>query len=364
MELMTLIAPAHEMLKEFDSYVTIYAEFTAKLRTLTEEILLDRGLKVHSVTARVKTRDSLAKKLLKAEGKYAVLSEVTDLVGIRIITFFEDDVDRAAKAVEAEFLVDPDHSVDKRDLLDPDRFGYLSLHYVVSLSPGRSALPEYKRYADLKAEIQIRSVLQHAWAEIEHDLGYKTTLGVPRDVRRSFSRLAGLLELADKEFVSIRESLKEYEKALPERLERAPESVLLDKASLKAFIESSSVLQDLDRRIADFAGGGVKPAYEDSLEREVAGLRFLGFESVVQVEEALHKREDIILRFAADWLSGSKGGVVETISLLYFAYVLLGEGGNLERTVKYFQLLNIGGPLERGKDASRVIETFKRLSGK
>lgn len=363
--LMTPTASKDDILKEFDNNFAKYTEFAEKLRALTEGILLDRQLNVHSVTARAKTRDSLVKKLLKTEYKYANLSDITDLVGIRIITFFADDVDRVAQAIEAEFAVDRDHSVDKRDLLDPDRFGYLSLHYVVGFLPARSVLAEYRRYANLKAEIQIRSVLQHAWAEIEHDLGYKTALSVPRDIRRSFSRLAGLLELGDKEFVLIRKELEEYEKALPARLERAPESVLLDKTSLKTFIESSSVVQDLDRRIAGFAGGGVNPhVEEEALENEIAGLHFLGFESIGQLEETLRKREDMILRFAADWLRGSNGGVAKAVSLLYLAYVLLGEKGDSARALEFLRVSHIDSETEQPKDVSHIIETFKRLFNK
>jgi hypothetical protein len=239
----------------------------------------------------------------------------------------------------------------------------LSLHYVVSLLPARSVLAEYRRYADLKAEIQVRSVLQHAWAEIEHDLGYKTALGVPRDVRRSFSRLAGLLELADKEFVSIRETIEEYVKALPERLERAPETVLLDKASLKAFIGSSSVLKDLERKLAELCGGAVVKGIlgETTDGYEVAGLHFLGLESVAQLEEALRKWETIILRFAAEWLKGSKCNLSEGVSLLYLGYVLAGEGGDYNRVLQYLQLAHIDVAKDRPKDALRIIETLKRL---
>jgi ppGpp synthetase/RelA/SpoT-type nucleotidyltranferase len=112
--------------------------------------------------------------------------------------------------VEREFVVDRTNSVDKRTLLDPDRFGYQSLHYVAALSVARTGLAEYGRFTGLRVEIQIRSTLQHAWAEIEHDLGYKSAAGVPRDIRRRFSRIAGLLELADEEFSVIRRDLDAY----------------------------------------------------------------------------------------------------------------------------------------------------------
>lgn len=83
--------------------------------------------------------------------------------------------------------------------MEPDRFGYCSVHYVVEMSQKRLNLYEHQAYEGLKCEIQIRSVLQHAWAEIEHDLGYKSEIAIPKRIRRNFSRLAGLLEIADKE---------------------------------------------------------------------------------------------------------------------------------------------------------------------
>jgi hypothetical protein len=61
-------------------------------------------------------------------------------------------------------------------------------------------LVEYSTHTGVQFEVQIRSTLQHAWAEIEHDRGYKSEVEVARAVRRRFSRLAGLLELADYEF--------------------------------------------------------------------------------------------------------------------------------------------------------------------
>ena len=69
---------------------------------------------------------------------------MTDLLGVRIITYFPDEVDKAAKLVEREFCVDPDNSVDKRSILDPDRFGYLSLHYVLTLNRSVQSWPNIK----------------------------------------------------------------------------------------------------------------------------------------------------------------------------------------------------------------------------
>jgi len=353
-----------ELLQDFDRKVSVYASFTEKLRTLIGEILRESGVTVHSVTARMKGRDSFSKKISEVEGKYFRLTDVTDLTGVRIITYFASDVDRVAQAIEQEFVADKENSVDKRTLLDPDRFGYLSLHYVVTLCPERAALSEYRRYAGLKAEIQVRSILQHAWAEIEHDLGYKTALGVPRDIRRQFSRLAGLLEIADSEFSSIRDALDRYEKALPARIESAPEAVLLDKISLKSFINSSRLVSTLDQQITDLAGGPLSEADDVVIEHKVAELHFVGIRSIAQLEEALRSKQEMVLRFAADWLQGTKRGATQTISLLYLAYVLLGESGDVNRAMKFFEELRIGETSEGAKNAAKVIDTYNRLRAK
>ncbi|MCQ5042062.1 hypothetical protein NE654_13385, partial [Akkermansia muciniphila] len=73
---------------------------------------------------------------------------------------------------ENEFIIDRDISIDKRKSLDPKRFGYRSLHYVVHIDPKYVKAQEYHKYHNLKLEIQISSILQYTWAEIEHDLGY------------------------------------------------------------------------------------------------------------------------------------------------------------------------------------------------
>ena len=74
-------------------------------------------------------------------------------------------------ALQDQFYIDEKNSVDKRKALGDREFGYLSLHRIAMVSPQRGKLIEYLRFKDEPFEIQIRSILQHAWAEIEHDLG-------------------------------------------------------------------------------------------------------------------------------------------------------------------------------------------------
>ncbi|MBZ5525261.1 MAG: RelA/SpoT domain-containing protein, partial [Acidobacteriia bacterium] len=167
------------ILNEFDVKKDLLDRFRVACERLVEQILESEDIKVHKVTSRVKDRDRLEEKLKRADKEYQSLDAITDTLGIRIITHFEDEVDRVGTVIEREFSTDTEKSVDKRKMLDPDRFGYLSLHYICSLNEDRCKLPEYRQYELLTFEVQIRSILQHAWAEIEHDLGYKTGAAVP-----------------------------------------------------------------------------------------------------------------------------------------------------------------------------------------
>ena len=220
--------PEDGFLREYQSRKHSYRDFADILASLLTTILTEHRIRLHSVTHRAKDDASLATKLRRPDRTYACLADVTDLAGVRVITYFHDDVDHVAKSVEREFRIDQANSVDKRSLMYPDRFGYISLHYVVELSPERAKMSEYRRFAGMKAEVQIRSLLQHVWAETQHDLGYKSRRSVPRVIRRRFARLAGMLEIADDE-------LSKYEKEVPERIEDEPSSVQLDKASLGAY---------------------------------------------------------------------------------------------------------------------------------
>ena len=241
-----------------DAYRTqlgLRSDLGTTVERILRELLEAEAISTLSITHRVKTRESALKKL--ATKSLTSIEQMTDVIGLRVITYLRDEVDAVARLVEREFKIDTENSVDKRAALDPDRFGYLSVHYVASLSAARVSLPEYRRFDDVRFELQIRSVLQHAWAEIEHDIGYKSESAVPRSERRAFSRLAGLLELADNEFVRIRDRLAVRQATIVEEVARGDVDVEIDQDAIYALITSGdATLERLDLAIARFAASG------------------------------------------------------------------------------------------------------------
>ena len=140
------------------------------IRAALEASCKREGIHVHSIEHRVKDRDSLILKLNRPDISYETLQDLTDISGVRVITYYASDVDTIAELIQHEYCIDKENSIDKGALLDPDRFVYLSLHYVVSLKEGPASRFNRKTLTGLRSEIQVRSILQHAWAEIEHDL--------------------------------------------------------------------------------------------------------------------------------------------------------------------------------------------------
>src|SRR5690606_29316059 len=115
------------ILKQFDDVGLLYSSLGIKLKDILTELLKDNNIGVHNINCRLKDRSSLERKIDTKKDKYEKLEEITDVCGIRIITYLESDVDKVADILEAEFDVDRENSVDKR-LMKIDQFGYRSLH--------------------------------------------------------------------------------------------------------------------------------------------------------------------------------------------------------------------------------------------
>ncbi len=365
---------SEHILAEFDSKMDLYSRVTRKSEDLVRELLLEYGINAHSVTSRTKARVSLTKKLSKTGRSYKYLNEITDISGVRIVTYFEEDVDRVVEVLEREFEVDEKNSIDKRLMLDPDRFGYMSTHHVVRLKFPRSTLHEYRWFDNHCIEIQTRSILQHAWAEIEHDLGYKSKNEVPKEIRRKFSRLAGLLELADSEFNSIRLELKEYDLEVEGKIKTAPSSIGVDKSSLLAFVKNNKTIEEIDEIIAA-AGRWELSSDDDQIAWYVERIDKAGIKTIGDLERTFVENYDLVRRFSEIWLDGKdeslgsdddeedgeEGAKIHRgISLFYLLYVVFAKTGDKAKLIKYLSDNDIGhSPTE--VLAKKVMDVYSKV---
>jgi ppGpp synthetase/RelA/SpoT-type nucleotidyltranferase len=183
-------------------------EFLSSVTTLID----DAGINYLSVTGRAKSVASFAAKAVRESDGRPVyddpLTQITDQVGLRVITYLRDDVEAVAGLLADEWTVLDDRDMGQETAAD-GRWGYASRHLVLQPSTGTGSADRDERVPWLVLSVQVRTVLQHAWAEFEHDVRYKGSVpvGQAADLNRRFALAAGLLELADREFTAIRDRI-------------------------------------------------------------------------------------------------------------------------------------------------------------
>ncbi|MGQ9372737.1 GTP pyrophosphokinase [Acinetobacter tandoii] len=195
----------------FDGNIHHYRTLAAMVAATLKSTLDGHGISYVDIPYREKGKKSFLKKIDdKKKKKDYSPSDMTDLAGIRVITLIESDVQKVGELIHSLFHVHPEDSIDKSASLGEDKVGYRSVHFVCDIGETREKLLEWKALKGLCFEIQVRTALEHAWAEIEHDRGYKLGGKLPSHLTRRFSLLSGLLESADLEFNRLTVEIEEY----------------------------------------------------------------------------------------------------------------------------------------------------------
>ena len=251
---------AQELLQQYRSLLPVYTEMAEVIPERLKGFFEEAGIIVAALEHRVKTENSLAGKLELKGGKYKDIYDITDILGLRVITFYIDDVDKVASVLERLFEIDWENSIDKRKAHDIDSFGYLSLHYICRIPESSYHDPEHPELNRIRFEVQMRTVLQHAWANMNHDTGYKSGVEIPKVYLRSMSRLAGMLELADDEFSRIRRELNDYRRKVQGLVASGNlNEVPLDGDSFRSYLQIGP-FDALMHRIASINQAEIQPA--------------------------------------------------------------------------------------------------------
>ena len=335
------------------AYVELSEIVYEKLKAITE----GSGTLVMGLEHRVKEEKSLEGKLYRSGDWYQKLEDLTDLVGARVILYFSDDVDKIGKLVEQAFDIDWTLSSDKRTLLDPDSFGYLSLHYICSLPKDCGYQAEL---CNIRFEIQIRSILQHAWAQINHDMGYKSQFGVPRTVVREFARLSGLLELADEEFVRARDHIGSYIAETREKIKNDNAGdVSIDLISLKEYMLHNRSMRAFLDELAAIEGSEIA---EIDPESYIAQLKWLGITTIGQLQEMLARDRGIALALAKKVLIGSELDILASnVALRFLCRAELLTGCYTEEQATDFIELTAKTKERAARQAKRLFKMYESL---
>jgi len=188
--------------------------------TLLSSLLADGDLAVAAVTGRIKEREEAIKKftrkyqsaLEKDETPYEIKDHITDLIGLRLVCLYEDEIEPMGELVRQHFtLIDVSDKTAEIEGTE-NAFGYKGLHLDLELDAARAAMHEYRLFAPYRFELQIRTIVQDSWSTLDHKIKYKKS--IPPSLKRRINTLAALFELADREFRQVRDETElQIEKA-------------------------------------------------------------------------------------------------------------------------------------------------------
>ncbi len=348
------------ILDEYREKLPIYERFKTIILSLLRNCIDENHIIVSGLEARVKSEQSLAGKLELKGYKYHTLEDITDIVGARIITYYSDEVDIISALVEKLFEIDWDNSVDKRKMLEIDRFGYLSLHYVCRIPETLYKGPETPQLNQIRFELQMRSTLQHVWANMYHDIGYKSDVEIPVEYQRNMIRLAGMLELADEQFSHIRKEINGYRRTVQSMVANGNfDEVPLNGDTFRSFLKLRP-FKKLADKIAAINQGEV---YEDNLMPYYKILLHMNMKTIGDIVRMCNEYSESAYQLALLQLAGTGLDIVTysvAVQNLCIVFILkkgYGEAG----LVRLFDAL-YGENNYHQQRAKRIYEQARKIN--
>ena len=311
------------ILEEYREKQDVFKKMKEVVVQALRRSLKDNGIEVTGLEARIKTEESLAGKLELKGAKYATLYDLTDILGARVITFYSDEVDKISALAEKNFKIDWVNSVDKRRMHELDSFGYNSLHYICRIPKELYSDPEHPEINEIRFELQMRTALQHVWANMYHDTGYKSGVEVPHEYLRNLNRLAGMLELADEQFSLIRTSINDYRRQVQGLVTSGKfEEVPLNGDTFKSYLNLRP-FEKLNQRIAAINQAEIN---ESSMLPYLKVLKALGFSTLGDVEALLKTYSEDAYKLAVHQIGSTDLDIISsTVALQDLCLVYLLE---------------------------------------
>lgn len=279
--------------EEYASQRPAYDAFTKTTLELIRRLIEGEGIDIASIESRTKSIESLKGKVERGDksGKYGTLSDVTDLSGLRIISYLKEDCNRISELMRANFLIDEKNTTFKENDLDPDRFGYQSIHLILSYSPDRLKLPEFKRFSGMKFELQIKTLLQHTWSAIDWKLRYKKTTEAPKRLRRRLFRISALLDAADDELSFVYDQVTDIKKFYVDAISRGDLAIEIDRESIDVYCDlkssSDSSLSKVRSLLQPTPAVQPQKDADTSANRLIETLKIINIRSIKQLDDRL-----------------------------------------------------------------------------
>lgn len=241
---------AVQLFHDYDNKLPLYQDFTDYLKRYFKKLLSSKNISYFQIEYRVKSLESYLDKAYRLYHEDPNFNGcINDIVGVRIITYYEEDIQTISRIIESEFNVKLKNTEYESQNRSPDRFGYASTHYKATLSKKQMATHGWRRFKDIVFEIQLRTVAQHAWATIDHKIRYKSAKKLPNDIQRQIFQLSALFELADHQFSSIRKEIESEELQELNRMQNGEMDAKVNNMTLGYYLDShKKLIQKLVRK--------------------------------------------------------------------------------------------------------------------
>ncbi len=351
---------ASMLLDEYREQLPVYGRLREVVMEQLKGMLKQSGIEVTSLDSRIKTEKSFVGKLQRKASKYHALTDITDIIGVRIVAYYNEDVDRIASMAENLYEVDWANSVDKRKMHQFDSFGYNSLHYICRMPKELFCDPAEPSLNEIRFELQMRTALQHVWSDIQHDIGYKSEIETPMVYHRDLSRLAGLLELADNEFSRIRRDIADYRRRAQSLVQTGHlDEVMLDGDTFRSYLQTRP-FDKLNERIAAITQAELQ---EVPMMPYLLVLRNIGLSTLGDVERMIAEDTEDAYQLALYQLGATDIDILSsTVGLQNLCIVaILKSGGGKIGLQHMFDAVN-GVSAQNADLAEIVFKQAARLS--
>ena len=280
-----------KVIENYNAQYALYNRLGSNLQQALEEFLTEKNIPFLQINYRVKTIESVLEKIERKEYENP-LSQIEDFCGLRIICYYRNDIGKICDLLKDELTIL--EFQDKEEALNQNEFGYRSVHLIATVPNSWMSAPNYRGLDNLKIEIQVRTILMHAWAEIQHKLAYKKEEHLDVSMRREFSFLSAKLEEADLQFENLKNNSQKIQQEFKKDISNNGEIQLQESS-----VNLDSLVAFLDVKFPNRLGGKKDPLnLLDELLK--AQITFDKIESSLEqtldfINEEIEKKEDFQL---------------------------------------------------------------------
>lgn len=309
-----------EIMKEYESNKFKYKELETEIKYILDRKLEERDIKIHSILSRIKKFNSFFDKLERKNAEDP-FSDITDIVGTRVVCLFKSDINKIGDCIRECFDVKSEDNKIDGDNENVASFGYMSFHFIAQLKDQYTG-PRYDHLKGLKFEIQVRTISMDAWANISHYLDYKSENDIPEKLEKDFHALSGLFYIADTHFEMFVESSHKSQAVKEKEVEKMLSTGENDLADEKLDLDTlrSYLKQKFKGRLV--ADTTLESNESKAVSKLLSELLNGGYDTLTKLDDAMNKSHEAFVAYETKY---AKPGHYRGVGVVRVSLYILDE---------------------------------------